>query len=77
MQVTSYIYVELVIMASPFYSRTLLFHPLPVVNAVSIFRNDKIVYLQPKARLPTANWPVSAIFIGWFVIIKKAAGQYS
>ena len=35
----------------------------PVVNAVSIFRNDKKVYLQSKGRMPTANGPVSAIFI--------------
>ena len=63
-------------MTSPFYSRTLHFHPLPVVNAVNIFRNDKKVYLQSKARIPTANWPVSAIFILWFCNNKKTAGQY-
>ena len=49
---------------------TLLVHPLPVVNAVSIFRNDRYrkrkVCLQSKARMPTANWPVPAIFILWF-----------
>ena len=67
----NYIYVELVIMTSPFYSRTLLFHPLPVVNAASIFRNDKKVYFQSKAQMPTANWPVSAIFILWFCNNKK------
>ena len=73
-----HIYIKLVIMTSPFYSRTLLSHPLPVLNAVSIFRNDRYryrkVYLQSKARMPTA---VLAIFILFylfflgFVIIKN------
>ena len=58
------IYIILVIMTSAFYSHTLLFiPPLPVqvVNVVSIFGNDKKVYLQS---MPTANWPqVSVIFI--------------
>ena len=54
----------LVIMTSPFYSRTLLYNtppspslPIQVVNAISIFRNDKIVYLQSKGCMPTASWP--------------------
>ena len=71
MVLINYIFVELVIMTSPFYSRTLLFHPLPIVNAVSIFRNDKKVYLQSKARMLTANWPVSAIFTLWICNNKK------
>ena len=31
-----------------------------VVNAISIFRNDKIVYLQSKGCMPTANWPLQS-----------------
>ena len=35
------------IMTSSFYSGTLL-PSIPIANAVSCFRNDKRVYLQPK-----------------------------
>ena len=59
-------------MTNPFYSCTLLYNtplspslPIQIVNAISIFGNDKIVYLQSKGCVPTANWPykVSATFI--------------
>ena len=60
-------------MTGSFYSRTLFFHALPVVNVVSIFRNDKKVYLQSKVQMPSANWSVSAIVILWFCNDKKAA----
>ena len=49
-------------MTSLFYSHTLLYStpssssfPIQVVNAVSLFGNDKIVYLQSKGCMPTAN----------------------
>ena len=59
-------------MTSPFYSHTLLFTlplppppslpPLTGSQCAQYFGNDKI-YLQSKGQMPTANWPVSAIFI--------------
>ena len=73
----NYIYIDVVIMTRSFYSHTLLFNPLPVVNVLSIFRNDKKVYLQFKMQMPRDNWPVSAIFILWLCNNKKDAGQYS
>ena len=69
-------------MTSPFYSRTLLYNTLPspslpiqVVNAISIFGNDKIVYLQSKGCMPTANWPLQSFSCFYFVIV-YTAGQY-
>ena len=56
----------LVIMTSLFYSRTLLYNtppspslPIQVVNAISIFGNDK----RGACRLPTGHCKVSATFI--------------
>ena len=45
-------------MTRPFYSYTLLFHPLPTVNAVSIFRNDKKHICSPRREclLPTGQF---------------------
>ena len=70
-----YIYYILIIMTSPFYSRTLLFNtsplplPIQVVNAISIFGNDKKVYLQSKGRMPTANWPLQSFSYFYLVIV--------
>ena len=53
-------------MTSPFSSRTLLFSippPHTVVNAISIFENDKIVYLHSKGCMPTGHYKVSAACI--------------
>ena len=73
----------LVIMTSLFYSRTLLFNtptlsplPIQVVNVISIFGNDQIVYLQSKGCMPTANWPLQSLSYFYLVIV-FTAGQYS
>ena len=70
-------------MTSPFYSRTLLYNtppspslPIQVVSAISIFGNDKIVYLQSKGCMPTANWPLQS-FSYFYLVIVFTAGQYS
>ena len=70
-------------MTSPFYSRILLYNTPPspslsimVVNAISIFGNDKIVYLQSKGCMPTANWPLQS-FSYFYLVIVFTAGQYS
>ena len=70
-------------MTSPFYSRTLLYSTLPssslpiqVVNAISIFGNGKIVYLQSKGCMPTANWPLQS-FSYFYLVIVFTAGQNS
>ena len=70
-------------MTSPFYSHTLLYNtppspslPIQVVNAISIFGNDKIVYLQSKRCMPTANWPLQS-FSYFYLVIVFTAGQYS
>ena len=70
-------------MTSPFYSHTLLYStppssslPIQVVIAISIFRNDKIVYLQSKGYMPTANWPLQS-FNYFYLVIVFTAGQYS
>ena len=72
-------------MTNPFYSLTLLFNtpptphsplPIQVVNVISIFGNDKIVYLQSKGCMPTANWPLQSFSYFYFVIV-FTAGQYS
>ena len=70
-------------MTSLFYSRTLLYSTLPssslpiqVVNTISIFGNDKIVYLQSKGCMPTANWPLQS-FSYFYLVIVFTAGQYS
>ena len=71
-------------MTGPFYSRTLLYSTPPssslpiqeVVNAISIFRNDKIVYLQSKGCMPTANWPLQS-FSYFYLVIVFTADQYS
>ena len=78
----NYIYI-LVIMTSPFYSRTLLYStppsssllPIQVVNAISIFGNDKTVYLQSKGCMPTANRPLQS-FSYFYLVIVFTAGQY-
>ena len=70
-------------MTSLFYSRTLLYSTLPssslpvqVVNTISIFGNDKIVYLQSKGCMPTANWSLQS-FSYFYLVIVFTAGQYS
>ena len=75
-------------MTSPFCSRTVLHStpplppspssslPIQVVNAISIFGNDKIVYLQSKGCMPTANWPQLS-FSYFYLVIVFTAGQYS
>ena len=70
-------------MTSQFYSCTLLYStppssslPIHVVNAISIFENDKIVYLQSKGCMPTANWPLQS-FSYFYLVIVFPAGQYS
>ena len=70
-------------MTSPFYSHTLLYStpsssslPIQVVNTISNFRNDKIVYLQAKGCMPTANWPLQS-FSYFYLVIAFTAGQYS
>ena len=53
-------------MTSPFYSPPsfstlpLSILPIQVVNAISIFGNDKIVFLQSKGCMLTANWPLQS-----------------
>ena len=49
---------------------------LPVANAISMFGNDKKVYLQSKWQTPTANWPLQS-FIYFYSVIVFTAGQYS
>ena len=64
-------------MTSPFYSppsfSTLLLPPPPlpiqVVNAISIFRNAKIVFLQSKGCMPTANWPLQSFSYFYLVLV--------
>ena len=70
-------------MTSPFYSPTLLYNtspspslPIQVVNAVSIFENDKILYLQSKGCMSTANCPLQS-FSYFYLVIVFTAGQYS
>ena len=70
-------------MTSPFYSRTLLYStppssslPIQVVNVISIFGNDKIVYLLSKGCMLTANWPLQS-FSYFYLVIVFTAGQYS
>ena len=70
-------------MTSPFYSCTLLYNtppspslPIQVVNAISIFGNDKIVYSQSKGCMPTANWPLQS-FCYFYLLIVFTADQYS
>ena len=70
-------------MTSLFYSSTLLYNtppssslPIQVVNAISIFGNDKIVYLQSKGCMPTANWPQQS-FSYFYLVTVFTAGQYS
>ena len=43
---------------------------------ISIFGNDKIVYLQSKGCMPTANWPLQS-FSYFYLVIIFTAGQYS
>ena len=60
-------YIISVITTSPFYSGIHLFtHPLPSPYRQSMrsaFSEMIKVYLQTKGWVPTANWPISAIFI--------------
>ena len=70
-------------MTSLFYSHILLYStppssylPIQVVNVISIFGNDKIVYLQSKGCMPTANWPLQS-FSYFYLVIVFTAGQYS
>ena len=68
---------------SLFYSLNLLYStppssslPIQVVNAIGIFGNDKIVYLQSKGCMLTANWPLQS-FSYFYLVIVFTAGQYS
>ena len=70
-------------MTNRFYSCTLLYStpsssslPIQVVNAISIFGNDKIVYLQSKGCMPTANWLLQNFSCFYFVIV-FTADQFS
>ena len=61
---------------SPFYFLTLLYStppssslPIQVVNAISTFGNDKIVYLQSKGCMLTANWPLQCFSYFYLVIV--------
>ena len=68
-------------MTVPFYSHTLLystplFLPIQVIDAISIFENDKIVYLQSKGCMPTANWPLKS-FSYFHLVIVFTASQYN
>ena len=69
-------------MTGLFYCHTLHFSmplsllPIQVVNANSIFRNDKIVYLQSKGCMPIANWPLQSFSYIYLVIVFTAC-QYS
>ena len=70
-------------MTSLFYSRTLLYStppssslPIQVVNVISIFGNDKIIYLQSRGCMLTANWPLES-FSYFYLVIVFTAGQYS
>ena len=62
-------------MTSPFYSppsfSTLPPPPLPiqVVNAISIFGNYKIVFLQFKGCMLTANWPLKSFSYFYHVLV--------
>ena len=62
-------------MTSPFYSPPsfstppLSSLPIQVVNAVSIFRNDKIVFLQSKGCMLTANWPLQSFSYFYLVLV--------
>ena len=40
------------------------------------FENDKIVYLQSKGCMATANWPLQS-FSYFYLVIVFTAGQYS
>ena len=50
--------------------------PIQVVNAISIFGNDKIAYKQAKGYMPTANWPLQSVSYFNHVIVFTAS-QYS
>ena len=50
--------------------------PIQVVNAISTFGNDKILYLQSKGCMPTANWPLQS-FSYFYLVIVFTAGKYS
>ena len=71
-------------MTSPFYSCTLLYNtpplppslPIQVVNTISIFGNDKKIYLQSKGCMPIANWPLQS-FSYFYLVIVFTASQYS
>ena len=70
-------------MTSLFYSCTLLYStppssslPIQVVNVISIFGNDKVVYLQSKGCMPTANWPPQS-FSYFYLVILFTVCQYS
>ena len=63
---------SILLLYPPFYTPCPL--PIQVVNVVSIFGNDKKVNLQSKGQMPTASWPVPAIFIMYICFM--AAGQY-
>ena len=43
--------------------------PIQVVNAISIFGNDKIVFLQSKGCMPTANWPLQSFSYFYLVLV--------
>ena len=65
-------------MTSPFYSGTLLFIILPHTGSQcnQHFGNDKIVYLQSKGCILTANWPLQS-FSYFYLVIVFTEGQYS
>ena len=69
----------LVIMTILFYSRILLYStpssstlPIQVVNVISIFANDKIVYLWSNGCMPTANWPLKSFSYFYLVLVFTA-----
>ena len=53
----------------PFQHFSLSPLPIQVVNAISIFRNDKIVFLQSKGCMPTANWPLQSFSHFYLVLV--------
>ena len=40
-----------------------------IVNEISIFVNDKIVYLQSKGYMPTVNWPLQSFSYFHLVVL--------
>ena len=70
-------------MTSPFCSCALHLNtpplpplPIQVVNVISIFGNDEIVYLKSKGCMLTANCPLQS-FSYFYLVIVFTACQYS